>query len=113
VPLAVRQMLWLNHNGTPAHYGEYFRQCLNPTYPGRWIGSRGPIVWLPRSPDLTAMEHLKEHGYAASPRTIEDLVARLQATVAAANMLRRVLENSVQRTAVCLELDKGRFEHLL
>jgi hypothetical protein len=42
-------------------------------------------------------------------------VARLQATVTTvdANMWRRVLENAVRRTAVCLEMDGGRFEHLL
>jgi hypothetical protein len=51
--------------------------------------------------------HLKERVYAVCPRTIEDLVARLQAAVTAvdANMLRRVRENTVWRTAVSLEID--------
>jgi hypothetical protein len=30
-----------------------------------------------------------------------------------ANTLRRVRENAVRRTAVCLEVDGGHFEHLL
>jgi hypothetical protein len=59
--------------------------------------------------------HLKEQVYTVPPRTIEDLVARLQAAVTTvdANMLRRVPENAVRRTAVCLEMDGDRFEHLL
>jgi hypothetical protein len=59
--------------------------------------------------------HLKEQVYVDPPRTIEDLVVRLQAAVTTvdANMLRRVRENAVRRTAVCLEMDGGRLEHLL
>jgi hypothetical protein len=65
VPLAVRQSLWFQHDGAPAHCGEDVRQWLNATYPGRRIGHGGPIAWPPRSPDLTRMDfflwgHLKE-----------------------------------------------------
>jgi hypothetical protein len=46
---------------------------------------------------------------------MEDLVARFQAAVTTvdANMLRRAQENAVRRTAVCLEMEGGRFEHVL
>jgi hypothetical protein len=59
--------------------------------------------------------HLKEHDYAVPPRTIEDLVERLQAAMTSvdANMLRRVRENVLRRSAVCLEMEGGRFERLL
>jgi hypothetical protein len=42
-------------------------------------------------------EHLEERLYAVPPRSIEDLVARLQTavTTADANMLRHVQENAV------------------
>jgi hypothetical protein len=65
--------------------------------------------------DFFLWGHLKEQVYAVPPRTIEDLVQRLQAgvTTVDAHMLRRVRENAVRRTAVCLEMDGGRFEHLL
>jgi hypothetical protein len=48
-------------------------------------------------------------------RTIENLVAKLQAavTMVDANMLRCGRENGVQCTAVCLEMDEDRFERLL
>jgi hypothetical protein len=47
--------------------------------------------------------------------TIEDVVARLQAAVTTvdANMLGHIRENAVRHTAVCLEMDGRRFEHLL
>jgi hypothetical protein len=53
--------------------------------------------------------------YEVPPRTIEDLVARLQAavTMVNANLLRLVHENAVWCTAICLEMDKGCFEQLL
>jgi hypothetical protein len=44
VPVAVRQRLLFQHDGAPAHYGEDVRKWLNATYPGRWIGRRGPIA---------------------------------------------------------------------
>jgi hypothetical protein len=58
---------------------------------------------------------MKEHVCADRPRTIEDPVAGLKAPVTAvdANLLRHVRENAVRRTAVCLEMGGGRFEHLL
>jgi hypothetical protein len=65
--------------------------------------------------DFLLRGNLKEHVYAVPPRTIEDLVARIQAAVATADAetSRRVREKSVRRTAICLQTDGGRFEHLL
>jgi hypothetical protein len=71
---------------------------LEATYPGRWIGRRGPIAWHPWSPDLTPIflyflwGHLKEHGDAVPLGTNKDLVARFQATMTTIddNMLRRL-----------------------
>jgi hypothetical protein len=59
--------------------------------------------------------HLKEHVYAVRPRTIEDLMARIQASVTMVDtkMFRRVRKNTLRRTAVCFKMDEGRFEHLL
>jgi hypothetical protein len=97
LPPAVMQRLWFKHDGAPAHYGEDIRQCLKATHTGRWIGRGGPISWPPRLPDLTPMdfflwEQLKEQVHAVPPRTIKDLVTRLQAalTTVEANMLRPV-----------------------
>lgn len=31
------------HDGAPAHYAQSVRNFLYDTFPGRWIGRRGPI----------------------------------------------------------------------
>lgn len=57
--------------------------------------------------------HLKGHIYAVPPRTTEDIVAYLTAaTTVDAEVLRRVWENVVRRTAFILETGAGRFRHL-
>jgi hypothetical protein len=55
--------------------------------------------------DFSFWGYMKEHLYAVPRRTMEDFVGILQAaaTMVDANMFRRVRENSVQCTAVCLK----------
>jgi hypothetical protein len=81
-------------------------------------GHRGPIAWPSRPPDLPPTHYFSvgtENVYAVPPRTIENFVARLQAAVTKVdvNILRRVRENAVRRTAVCLEMDGDGFQYLL
>jgi hypothetical protein len=78
------------------------------------------IAWPPRLADLTPVDlflwgHAKKYVYADTRMTIEDLVAILHVavTMVDANMLRRVRENAVRRTAVCHQMDGGGFQHLL
>jgi hypothetical protein len=33
-------------------------ELLSATFPGRWIGRGGSILWPPRSPDLTPLDLL-------------------------------------------------------
>jgi hypothetical protein len=37
VPLAVRLILWFQHDEDPAHCGEDMLQWLGATFPERWI----------------------------------------------------------------------------
>jgi hypothetical protein len=59
--------------------------------------------------------HLKEHVYSVPTRTVEDLVARLQAAVTRVNvnMLSCARQNAVQRASVSLEIDGFCFDHQL
>lgn len=72
-------------------------------------------VTISQSDGLLPWERLKEHFYAVPPTATDDHVAAPQTamTTVYANMLRRVRGNTVQRAAVCLERNRGRFEHLL
>lgn len=56
VPLNIREKMWLQLDGAPAHFQLDVRNFLNRTFPNRWIGRRGPCSWPPRSPDLTLMD---------------------------------------------------------
>ncbi|MVN24218.1 hypothetical protein GO639_03455, partial [Staphylococcus aureus] len=40
-------------DGAPPHYSRQVRNYLDTTFPGRWIGRRGPTEWPARSPELT------------------------------------------------------------
>jgi hypothetical protein len=80
MPLVARQKLWFQHDGSQVHCRADIRQWFNVTYLRRWIGRRGPIIWPPRSPDLTPMDiflwvHLVEQVYAVPSRALEDVVA--------------------------------------
>lgn len=57
-------IIWYMHNGTPAHSSMTVREYVDAKFPGRWIGSCGPIPWPARSPDLNPIDfylwgHLK------------------------------------------------------
>lgn len=52
----LRETMWLQNDGCPAHYAVIVREYLNATYPERWIGRLGPILWPPRSPDLNPLD---------------------------------------------------------
>jgi hypothetical protein len=45
-----------SQDGAPPHYHRHVRAYLNDTLTGRWIGRRGAIEHLPRSPDLTPLD---------------------------------------------------------
>jgi hypothetical protein len=50
-------VVWLQHNGAPAHFALSVHDVLNEYFPGRWIvrgspTSLAPLPWPPRIPDL-------------------------------------------------------------
>ena len=55
---------------------------MNKTFPDRWIGCDGPILWLPRSPDITPLDfflwgYVKDIVYRNKVRDINDLQHRI------------------------------------
>ena len=48
--------LLFQHDGCPALYSRHVREYLNQTYPHRWIGRGGEILWPSRSPDLNPLD---------------------------------------------------------
>ena len=43
-------------DGAPPYWGLAVRQFLNDTFPDRWIGRDGPILWPPCFPDITPLD---------------------------------------------------------
>jgi len=56
IPLALRQNMYFQQDGTPAHNAIVVRQYLNEHFPNRWIGTHGVIQWPARFPDLTRLD---------------------------------------------------------
>ena len=60
--LHIKDTVWFQQDGAPAHYALSVKHLLNEIFPSRWIG-RGssampsPISWPPRSPDLSTADN--------------------------------------------------------
>ncbi|KAJ8963159.1 hypothetical protein NQ318_018624 [Aromia moschata] len=51
-----RTTMFFQQDGCPAHYAVTVRNWLNSEFNEHWIGRDGPILWPPRSPDLTILD---------------------------------------------------------
>ncbi|GFX66043.1 hypothetical protein TNCV_4101831 [Trichonephila clavipes] len=51
----LRGRMWLQKDGAPSHYGRCVHDHLDQAFPKRWIGRGSPIVWPPRSSDLSPL----------------------------------------------------------
>jgi hypothetical protein len=86
-----------------------------------WAGIVGDIVVGPYLlPDRLTAQRYRDFLETVLPGLLEDVPLAVRQRLwfqhdgrVDANMLRRVLENAARRTAVCLEMDGGRFEQLL
>ncbi|GFV68601.1 DUF4817 domain-containing protein [Trichonephila clavipes] len=47
---------WFQHDGDPAPFCAPVRDWLDIASPGRWIECQGPVLWPPRSQDLTSLD---------------------------------------------------------
>jgi hypothetical protein len=93
---------------TLMHYFPY----LDRTFPGRWVGRRGPIQWPPHSPDLTPCDvwlwsMVKEHVYSRKVCNINELKDRIQTMVSSipCEMCVRTLNDIVACWFLCVEHD--------
>lgn len=122
IPLDIRQHLWFQHDGAPAHFSVDVQEHLNATFGGRWIGRGGPVAWPPRSPDLTPLDfflwgHMKALVYETPVVSQEDLVARVAAAAYdiqhRPGIFERVRENMTRRCHACIESGGRNFEQFL
>ena len=69
-----RMNMLYQHDGAPLHFTNAVRDHLNVTFPDRWMGRNGPILWPARSPDLTPLDyflwgHIKDSLQETDPGT--------------------------------------------
>jgi hypothetical protein len=122
VPLIVRQQVWMQQDGAPAHFTLEVREHLDRAFHGRWIGRGGPVEWPARSPDLAPLDyffwgHVKSLVYETPVDTPEELLARILAASDVVRetpgILERTRQNFVRRCNACIECEGRHFEHLL
>ena len=115
-----RSSMFFQQDGAPPHYATIVRNYLHEQFPGRWIGRRGRIEWLARSPDLTPLDfflwgHLKSVVYQNRPRNIDELKEAITQEIRniSRETLLQVRRSFSERIEKCLEVNGGHFEHLL
>ena len=122
VPDAVRNRMWFQHDGAPAHYHNDVRNYLNATLGNRWIGRGGPIEWPARSPDLTSLDfflwgYMKQLVYETPVNSREDLAARIDVAAVKIRETPGVFENvrqsMLRRCQACITTGGRNFEHFL
>lgn len=120
VPLATRRCMWFLHDGAPPHYAAQVRQFLDVVYQHKWIGRGGPIIWPPRSPDLTSCDFflwgfIKSKVYRTTPTTVEDMRHRIMTAFReiTPEMLHNVQRSLCSRFRLCTEQNGRHFEHLI
>lgn len=120
VPFNVRQQIFFQHDGAPAHASLQARRILDANYPNKWIGRGGPIHWPARSPDLTLLDFflwgtVKEYVYQEQINTREELEGKIIEAFATITeeMLLNAQQSLIRRARLCIQCDGGHFEHLL
>lgn len=56
VNLMDRPRIYFQQDGAPAHNHHIVNALLERLFGPRWIGTHGPVLWPPRSPDLTPLD---------------------------------------------------------
>jgi hypothetical protein len=85
VLLEVCREMWFQHDGTPADCTNVVLGYWDEIFGNRWIGRGVPIIWPPRSPDLTPLDfclcgYMQSLVYETPVETQHDLVGRIAVT---------------------------------
>ena len=119
LPVNIRNRMWFQQDGAPAHFSRNVTDHLNENFGEEWIGRNGPVIWPPRSPDLTKLDFFlwgftKDTVYKDSPTTAIDMEQRIRNAFnqITPQMLQEV-NRSQERINLCLEQNARHFEHLI
>jgi len=120
IPLNIRQSMWYQQDGCPAHSARTITIFLDRTFEDRWIGRSGIQKWPPRSPDLTPLDFylwgkLKQQVYNEVPTSKEDMKERIRraCSMIDTNEIRNAIFSMTNRFRACIDAQGHHFEHLL
>lgn len=119
ISLDVRQRMWFQHDGAPAHHYQRVSRFLRRRFEDRLIIRNGPVLWPPRSPDLNPLDfyfwgYAKDFVYQIAPTTRADMMDRIRRACRTVTQetLVEITQNFRQRLTLCLNNQGGHFEHL-
>ena len=88
------------------------------TFPGRWIGRRGPVEWPPRSPDLTPLDfwlwgYLKDKVYRHRIHNIPELREAIteEFRKIPLDMCKKACDNVKLRLEACIAMEGRMVDH--
>ncbi|KAJ8960170.1 hypothetical protein NQ318_003892 [Aromia moschata] len=113
-----RTRMFFQQDGCPAHHAVTVRNWLNSKFNEHWIGRDGPILWPPRSPDLTILdfylwERLKQIVYREPLENDEEqLKTRTKSAVKSLSIeeIRNSFNEFRARIEICAEKGGALFE---
>ncbi|GFX62072.1 putative transposase [Trichonephila clavipes] len=98
------QELWFQQDGATCHTAGATIDLLKDTFGDRLISRFGPVIWPPRSCDLTPLDYflwgyVKSLVYADKPQTLDHLEDNIRRVIAdiRPQMLEKVIENWTSR----------------
>jgi hypothetical protein len=94
-------------DGAPPHWARIFREFLDMPFPGRCVGRDGPILWPPRSPDITPLDfflwrYVKDIVYRTPVTSLDELKLRIVAAIETVTL--QMLENSCREIEYRLDI---------
>lgn len=115
----LRKIQWFQQDGAPAHNTRIVTEYLQQQFPGRWIGTNGPVLWPARSPDLTPLDfflwgYLKDKVYNTVYNTIEELEEAVRGEIfeLPRRHIRKAIDSVSSRCNSCLQNNGRQFEYL-
>ncbi|KOC63370.1 hypothetical protein WH47_04088 [Habropoda laboriosa] len=113
ISLDIRQSMWFQQDGCPAHSARNVTKFLSNKFGDRWIGRSGSNKWPVRSPVLTPLdfylwEKLKEQVYREKLTTKVDVQERIKraCSVIDTNEICEAVSSVLQRFRLCISMFK-------
>jgi hypothetical protein len=121
IPLEIRNNVFFQQDGVPAHNTIVLREYLQNKLGNRWICTYEAVAWPPRSPDLTLLDfflwgHLKNVVYTTPPLNVQDLKNKIVnsfAELTKKQILAATQIEMIRRLQSCMENDGLNFEQFI